>query len=75
MTQILELKFDTANGKTLTLNVDNPKENLTGVEVENAMKAIITANIFQSNGASLVAINQARIVERTVSEFEFAEGN
>ncbi|MCM3388394.1 DUF2922 domain-containing protein [Ureibacillus chungkukjangi] len=75
MTQVLELKFDTANGKSMTLTVDNPKENLTGDEVENAMQEIISSNIFHNNGASLVAINQARIVERTVSEFEFTEGN
>jgi len=71
MTQVLELKFDTSNGKSITLTVNEPKENLTAAEVENVMQTIIDSNIFHSNGGSLIAINQARIVERTVSEFEF----
>ena len=75
MTQVLELKFDTANGKSMTITVDNPKVNLSAIEVEAAMQTIITSNIFHNNGSSLVAVNHARIVERTVSEFEFAEGN
>ncbi|MDN4492453.1 DUF2922 domain-containing protein [Ureibacillus aquaedulcis] len=73
MTQVLELKFDTSNGKTLTLTVNEPKENLTPAEVEGVMQTIITSDIFQSTGSSLIGINQARIVERTVSEIEFVE--
>lgn len=72
MTQVLELKFDTANGKSMTLTVDQPKADLTALEVENVMQTIISSNIFHNSGSSLVAINQARIVERSVSEIEFA---
>ncbi|QCR32622.1 DUF2922 domain-containing protein [Lysinibacillus sp. SGAir0095] len=72
MTQVLELKFDTSNGKTMTLTVDQPREDLTALEVETVMQTIISANIFHNSGSSLVAINQARIVERTVSEIEIA---
>ncbi|HWK21523.1 MAG TPA: DUF2922 domain-containing protein [Ureibacillus sp.] len=75
MTQVLEMKFDTANGKTLTLTVNEPKENVSAMEVENAMRTIITSNIFHYNGNSLVAINQARLVGRTVSNFEIINNN
>ncbi len=70
MTQVLELKFDLANGKTTTLTVNDPKQNLSAAEVQTAMQTIIDSNIFHSNGSSLVAINLARIVERTITEFE-----
>lgn len=70
------MKFDTGNGKTMTLTVEEPKENLTPTEIEGVMQTIITSNIFHHNGSSLMAINQARIVERTVTEIEFTdEGN
>ena len=72
MTKVLELKFDTENGKTMTLTVNEPKESLTAAEVEAVMQTIIASNVFHNNGSSLVAINQARIVDRTVSEFELA---
>jgi len=72
MTKVLELKFNTENGKTMTLTVNDPKESLTAGEVEAAMQEIIASNVFHYNGSSLVAINQARIVERNVSEFELA---
>ncbi|MFC7686922.1 DUF2922 domain-containing protein [Ureibacillus sp. GCM10028918] len=74
MAQVLEMKFDTDNGKTMTLTVNDPKENLTPTEVENVMQTIISSNIFHNTGSSLIGINQAQIVERTVSEIEFVEG-
>lgn len=75
MAQVLELKFDTSNGKSMTLTVNEPKPNLTATEVQTVMQTIIDSDIFHSNGSSLVAINQARVVDRTVSEFEFSESN
>ena len=71
MAKVLELKFDTTNGKSLTLSIDQPKQGVTSSEIENAMSTIISANIFHVSGSSLESINQARIVERTVSEIEF----
>jgi hypothetical protein len=71
MSQVLELKFDTANGKTMTLSVNEPKANLTANEVETAMQTIITSDIFHNNGSSVVGINEARIVERIITEFDF----
>lgn len=66
MAKTLELKFNLANGKTMNLNVDNPKENLTPSEIVNAMQTIINQNVFHE----LVSINQARIVERNVTEIQ-----
>ncbi|KGR74830.1 DUF2922 domain-containing protein [Ureibacillus sinduriensis] len=75
MTQVLVLKFDAGNGKTMTLTVDEPRDNLTPTEVEDVMQKIIASNIFHHSGSSLIAINQARIVERTVSEIQFIDRN
>ena len=73
MTQVLELKFNTANGKTMTISVNDPKSNLTAAEIATTMQTIIAEDAFHNEGNGLVAINQARIVDRTVSEFDLTE--
>lgn len=70
MTKTLELKFDMANGKTMTLSIQNPKDKLTSAEVVQAMQTIINQNIFHHNSFGLVGINQARIVERNVTDIQ-----
>jgi hypothetical protein len=70
MNEVLELVFELADGKTLTLSVPNPKNGLTAVEINTAMQTIVTANIFAREGAGIAAKKSARIVEREVTEFE-----
>jgi len=68
MAQVLEMLFDTAQGKKFTISVDEPREDLTGPEVESGMQALLASNVFYADGANLVSAYQARIVERTVTE-------
>lgn len=70
MAKNLEMKFNTANGKTLTVTVSEPKENITAAEVATSMQTIIDQDVFHNEGFALVSMNQARIVERIVSELE-----
>lgn len=70
MAKTLELKFDLANGKTMSLSIQDPKDNLTPSEVTQAMQTIINQNIFHQNSYGLVGINQARIVERNVTDIQ-----
>ncbi len=70
MALTLEMKFNTANGKTLTLSVTEPKDNITATEVSTVMQTIIDQDVFHNEGFAIVGINQARIVERNVSELE-----
>ncbi|WP_449445308.1 DUF2922 domain-containing protein [Ureibacillus acetophenoni] len=66
----LEMKFNTENGKTYTISVLEPKDNLSATEVSQAMQVIIDQDVFHNEGYPLVSMNQARIVERNVSELE-----
>lgn len=68
MSQVLEMKFDTANGKTFTISVNNPKPNLTSTDVSNAMQTIIDQDVFHHEGDALVGLKQARIIDKTVTE-------
>nr|WP_106779038.1 DUF2922 domain-containing protein [Lysinibacillus timonensis] len=68
MAVTLEMKFNTANGKTMTISVNEPKDNLTPTEITTVMQTIIDQDVFHNEGFALVGINQARMIERNVSE-------
>ncbi len=61
------MRFRNASGSAVTIRVPDPKAGLTAAEVEAAMNTIIARNIFASSGGDLVAIDSARIVERTAT--------
>ncbi|WP_285397670.1 DUF2922 domain-containing protein [Lysinibacillus sp. fls2-241-R2A-57] len=70
MTQVLELQFETAAGKTATIVIDAPKPTVTAEEIQKVMQTIITKNVFGGQAGALVAMSGARIVDRQVTEFE-----
>lgn len=68
----LELIFLAADGKTVRLVVEDPRDTLTQAEIQQAMNSILAADVFiTSSGASLAALKEARIVDRAVEVFEF----
>ena len=68
MAKTLQLNFETANGKKLMLTVDEPREDLTQVQVESAMQEVINAGIFGVDDSLIASAIGARVVERTVTE-------
>ncbi|WP_107839822.1 DUF2922 domain-containing protein [Metasolibacillus meyeri] len=69
MTNTLQLIFQLENDKALTLSVAAPKENVTDAEVAAVMQTIVEQNVFKRDDASIVAKKAARLVNRTVKEF------
>lgn len=72
-TKVLELIFINASGKKTTISLNDPRENLTALEVEKAMETILAKNVFTSNSGDFAALSSARIVSRTVSPLYQAE--
>ncbi|ACA39831.1 DUF2922 domain-containing protein [Lysinibacillus sp. fkY74-1] len=72
MTQVLELQFVTADGKTSMLTIDAPKPTVTAADIQQVMKTIMAKNVFSGQAGALTAIKGARIVERKVIEFDVA---
>lgn len=70
MTQVLQLVFANVEGKTMTLNVKNPKPNLTEAEVNAAAQTIADQGIFSNKGFVFNVKKSAKIVERNVTQFE-----
>lgn len=68
MAQVLEMQFETSGGKKLTISVDEPRTNLTALEVETGMQALIASDVFEVNGFGLSSTFSARLIERNVSD-------
>lgn len=66
--QSLYLDFIDNEGKTRSISVDEPVEDLTEVQVKTAMENIITLDIFEEY--RLVGLKGARIVTKTIEDLE-----
>ncbi|SMC00035.1 Protein of unknown function [Thermanaeromonas toyohensis ToBE] len=64
----LELIFQNASGRRITLTVQDPRADLTSGEVQATMEFILSRNIFTSSGGDLVAIAGARVVSREITD-------
>lgn len=65
----LELQFLNDQGKSRTMNINQPALNLDPAVVENAMAAIAGQGIFERDGVKLYdSIKGARYVTRTVDK-------
>lgn len=65
----LELRFGTENGKSRTLNVNQPAQDLEPAFVQAAMEAIVAQGIFEVDGVRLYEdIKGARYVTQVVEE-------
>ncbi len=67
----LEMGFLDGVNKNFKISVGDPKEDLSRLNIEDAMDTIIEKNIFQSNDTDLLAKNEARIIETTIEVIEF----
>lgn len=60
----LEMVFKNAGGNRTTISVLEPKDSLTGAEVNNVMNNILQKNVFITSGGELVEKVEARIISR-----------
>ncbi|MGE7758600.1 DUF2922 domain-containing protein [Peribacillus sp. NPDC097895] len=72
MAKVLEMIFDTEEGKSATISIDNPKEPVHVNTVKLAMERIIAGNIFVSSSGGYVGLKAARLVERNVEDVELS---
>ena len=66
MNKTLQMLFTNEEGRTVTISVVDPKDNLTEAQVAAAMQTLLEKNVFISTGGALVAVVGARIVSRGV---------
>jgi len=70
MEKTLEMVFKTGEGKTFRLTLDNPREDVTPTEIQDAMNTILTKNIFNVGG-DLTEILEANIISTETSPVDF----
>lgn len=70
MAQVLQLTFANTAGNTMTININDPKPNLTEAEVNAAMQTIIGQAVFSKDGFLYNVKKSARIVDRNVTTIE-----
>ena len=61
MEQTLELVFRNAEGDQKIITVTDPRDGITADEANEAMEAILTANVIETSGGDLVEIVEARL--------------
>ena len=66
----LLMTFKTDEGKKVSISVDNPRTNITEAQIKTAMTTILNSGIFVPNGASLVEMVDAKIVETDTVEYD-----
>lgn len=57
----------TKYNKQVTINLSNPKETLTALEVQGVMDTVIAKNIFSSSGGDLVSKVSASYGELSIT--------
>jgi len=65
---ILEMEFLDSQGKKFKSTIDEPREDLTEMEIRAAMDEIVQRNVFFSSTGDIVAVSGARYVRTLVEE-------
>ena len=68
----LVMTFKNAAGANTNISLKGIRANLTEVEINAAMDAILTKNAFYSTGGDLVSKVKADIVDKNTSIFQLA---
>ena len=66
----LIMSFKTDEDKNTSISIDDPRENLNETEIKNVMQLILEKDIFSINGASILDLVEAKIVQTDTQEFD-----
>ena len=61
----LDLVFKNAAGRKVTLNIEEPKANVTKAEIDAAMGVVVANNVFATSGGDIVEAVEGRL--RTIT--------
>ena len=65
---VLRLVFGTENGKTASMEFNNPKSTVTEAQVHDLMQLIITKNVVNTKNGALTTIVDGGIVTRSFTD-------
>ena len=62
----LEMEFKDEEGKKFSLTIDEPREDVTEVEIKAIMDDVIQKNIFHTVAGDIVSIVGAKVISLTL---------
>lgn len=71
MAKSLIMTFLNEQSKKVSISVDDPREDITEVEIKTVMDDILSKNVFSSKGGNFVKVDGAKIVTTSITEFEY----
>jgi len=66
--KVVRLTFTTAGGKTFSITIPDPRENLNQAEAEAVMDTIIQKNIFLTSSGALIGKRDIKVVGTTTND-------
>ena len=70
----LIMTFKTTDEKSVSLSIDNPRENLTEDEIKSAMELVVLKNIFSISGSDILKAVSAKVVVTDTTPFDLVIG-
>lgn len=66
----LLMTFLNASGKTVSLYITDPRDDISESEIKEVMDLIVAKNIFEPSGEDIVSAKEAKIVLTETTEFD-----
>ncbi|KGK82914.1 hypothetical protein DP73_20165 [Desulfosporosinus sp. HMP52] len=66
--KVVKLTFTTAGGKTFSITIPDPREDLDKAEAEAVMDTIIQKNVFLTSSGELIGKRDIKVVGTTTND-------
>ena len=66
----LIMTFKTTDDKTVSLSIDDPREDITETEIKTAMELVVSKNIFAPGGSDIAKAVSAKVVVRDTTAYD-----
>jgi hypothetical protein len=66
--KVARLSFTTAGGKTFSITIPNPREDLDQAGTLAVMNTIVESNIFLTSSGALTGVRDARVIDTTIND-------
>ena len=66
----LVMSFKNELDRVVSISVDDPREDITELEIKYFMQMVVEKKIFNPNGAEIVAVVEAKVVVTDTTEYD-----
>lgn len=66
----LVMTFKTTDDKSVSLSIDDPREDITETEIKTAMELVVSKNIFAPGGADIAKAVSAKVVVTDTTDYD-----